>query len=82
MSIKPYFFHTFYFHKHSFYLYFSITVVQSYFIYWTGIESAVVRDRSPGAWRGSKTKIVDEASTIFAAKETVTAQTGRQKITK
>uniref|UniRef100_A0A3Q2CMI2 Reeler domain containing 1 n=1 Tax=Cyprinodon variegatus TaxID=28743 RepID=A0A3Q2CMI2_CYPVA len=31
---------------------FHLTVVQSYFIYWTGIESSVVRDRSAAAWRG------------------------------
>uniref|UniRef100_A0A3B3V0F6 Reeler domain containing 1 n=1 Tax=Poecilia latipinna TaxID=48699 RepID=A0A3B3V0F6_9TELE len=55
---------------------FHITVVQSYFVYWTGVESAVVRDRSPSAWRRSKTKMTDGESTIFAVQETVTAQTG------
>lgn len=60
----------------SFNLYASITVVQSYFVYWTGIESAVVCDRSPSAWRRSKTKMADGASTIVAVQETVTAQTG------
>ncbi|MEQ2304482.1 hypothetical protein AMECASPLE_027428 [Ameca splendens] len=54
---------------------FHISVVQSYFIYWTGIESAVVRDRSPRAWRGSKPKMVDGASTAFTVQATVTAQT-------
>uniref|UniRef100_A0A8C2ZYI1 Reelin domain-containing protein n=1 Tax=Cyclopterus lumpus TaxID=8103 RepID=A0A8C2ZYI1_CYCLU len=31
----------------------SITVVQSYFVYWAGIESAVVRDGSRSPWTGS-----------------------------
>ncbi|XP_043954606.1 reelin domain-containing protein 1-like [Gambusia affinis] len=60
---------------------FHITVVQSYFVYWTGIESAVVCDRSPSAWRRSKTKMADGASTIVAVQETVTAQTANRKAT-
>ncbi|XP_014860768.1 PREDICTED: mucin-5AC-like [Poecilia mexicana] len=60
---------------------FHITVVQSYFVYWTGVESAVVRDRSPSAWRRSKTKMTDGESTIFAVQETVTAQTANRKAT-
>ncbi|XP_027893461.1 reelin domain-containing protein 1 [Xiphophorus couchianus] len=59
---------------------FHITVVQSYFVYWTGIESAVVCDRSPSAWRRSKTKMADGASTIVAVQETVTTQTGRHSV--
>uniref|UniRef100_A0A3Q2U5N7 Reeler domain containing 1 n=1 Tax=Fundulus heteroclitus TaxID=8078 RepID=A0A3Q2U5N7_FUNHE len=59
---------------------FHITVVQSYFIYWTGIESRMVRDRSPSAWRGSRTKMVDGASTVFAVQKTTTAQTGRHTV--
>ncbi|XP_077445605.1 uncharacterized protein LOC144066132 [Stigmatopora argus] len=33
---------------------FYITVVQSYFVYWSGIKSAVVRDGSPGPWTGEE----------------------------
>ncbi|KAM4564148.1 uncharacterized protein reeld1 [Fundulus diaphanus] len=60
---------------------FHITVVQSYFIYWTGVESRVVRDRSPSVWRGSRTKMVDGASTVFAVQKTATAQTVPKKQT-
>nr|XP_054604535.1 uncharacterized protein LOC107376807 [Nothobranchius furzeri] len=34
---------------------FHITVVQSYFIYWAGVESAVVRDGNRSVWRGGET---------------------------
>ncbi|XP_041841113.1 mucin-5AC-like [Melanotaenia boesemani] len=48
---------------------FHITVVQSYFVYWAGVASAVVRDGSHRAWRGSNTTVVDEASTVFVFQE-------------
>ncbi|CAK6977538.1 mucin-5AC-like [Scomber scombrus] len=48
---------------------FYITVVQSYFVYWAGIESAVVRDRSRSPWSGSNITGVDGGSSIFALQE-------------
>ncbi|KAM9718325.1 uncharacterized protein reeld1 [Menidia menidia] len=48
---------------------FHITVVQSYFVYWAGIESTVVRDGSRRSWRGSNTTAVDELSTIQSVQE-------------
>ncbi|KAM8898181.1 uncharacterized protein reeld1 isoform 2-T2 [Spinachia spinachia] len=41
---------------------FYITVVQSYFLYWAGIESAVVRDGSRGRQTGSNVTGVDEGN--------------------
>lgn len=38
----------------------SITVVQSYFVHWTGIESPVVHDQSPGSVSGSNITSRDE----------------------
>ncbi|XP_039997512.1 reelin domain-containing protein 1 [Xiphias gladius] len=48
---------------------FYITVVQSYFVYWAGIESAVVRDGSRRSWSGSNTTGVDGGSLIFPSQE-------------
>ncbi|XP_047192317.1 mucin-5AC-like [Scophthalmus maximus] len=48
---------------------FFITVVQSYFVYWADIESAVVHDGSHRFWSGSKTTRVDGGSTPFALQE-------------
>ncbi|XP_067436997.1 reelin domain-containing protein 1-like [Thunnus thynnus] len=48
---------------------FYITVVQSYFVYWAGIESAVVRDGSRSPWSESNITGVDEGSSIFALQE-------------
>ncbi|XP_069375070.1 uncharacterized protein [Paralichthys olivaceus] len=48
---------------------FYITVVQSYFVYWAGIESAVVHDGSRRSWSGSKTTKVDGETTTFALQE-------------
>lgn len=38
----------------------SITVVQSYFVHWAGIESPVVLDQSRGPGSGSNITSVDE----------------------
>lgn len=38
----------------------SVTVVQSYFVHWAGIESPVVRDRSRASDSGSNITAVDE----------------------
>ncbi|KAK1890086.1 Reelin domain containing protein 1 [Dissostichus eleginoides] len=48
---------------------FYITVVQSYFVYWAGIESAVVRDgsRSPWSWRNITG--ADGGNSAFALQE-------------
>ncbi|XP_057711395.1 reelin domain-containing protein 1-like [Corythoichthys intestinalis] len=51
---------------------FYITVVQSYFVYWAGISSAVVRDGSQSLWTGEKTRsalfgLRDEKSTAASA---------------
>lgn len=60
---------------------FSITVVQSYFVYWAGIESAVVRDGNRSPWSGSNITGVDGGNSIFAQKEDeVTALPGKQVV--
>ncbi|KAK5848148.1 hypothetical protein PBY51_005788 [Eleginops maclovinus] len=48
---------------------FYVTVVQSYFVYWAGIESAVVRDgsRSPWSWRNITG--ADGGNSAFALQE-------------
>ncbi|XP_039677827.1 flocculation protein FLO11-like [Perca fluviatilis] len=48
---------------------FYITVVRSYFVYWAGIESAVVRDGSRRPWSGNNITGVDGANSIFALHE-------------
>ncbi|XP_059210467.1 reelin domain-containing protein 1 [Centropristis striata] len=48
---------------------FYITVVQSYFVYWAGIESGVVRDGSRSPWRGTNITGVDGGKSIFAPQE-------------
>ncbi|XP_038586843.1 reelin domain-containing protein 1-like [Micropterus salmoides] len=48
---------------------FYITVVQSYFVYWAGISSAVVRDGSHSHWSGSNITGVDERNSISAPQE-------------
>lgn len=59
----------------------SITVVQSYFVYWADIESAVVHDGSHRFWSGSKTTRVDGGSTPFALQEDeVSALAGMQML--
>lgn len=56
----------------------SITVVQSYFVHWAGIESPVVRDQSRGsvsgsnitsmdAWNSASLKQEDEAALLPGA---------------
>lgn len=40
----------------------SITVVQSYFVHWAGIESLVVRDQSRGSWTGGNITPMDEGN--------------------
>lgn len=42
----------------------SVTVVQSYFVYWPGIESAVVHDGSRSPWRGSNATGVDRGTAL------------------
>lgn len=51
------------------FLYSSITVVQSYFIYWAGIESAVVHDGSPSVWSSDENTAVDGESTVYTVQE-------------
>ncbi|XP_013859552.1 mucin-2 [Austrofundulus limnaeus] len=48
---------------------FIITVVQSYFIYWAGIESAVVHDGSRTVWSSDENTAVDGGSTISTVQE-------------
>ncbi|XP_044039743.1 mucin-5AC-like [Siniperca chuatsi] len=48
---------------------FYITVVQSYFVYWAGIESAVVCDGSRSPWCGSNITAVDGGNSIFSLQE-------------
>ncbi|XP_068569881.1 reelin domain-containing protein 1-like [Cebidichthys violaceus] len=54
---------------------FYITVVQSYFVYWAGIESAVVRDGSRSPWTGSNISVVDGGNSALQEDE-VTALPG------
>lgn len=59
-------------------LYFSITVVQSYFVYWAGVESALMRDASRSLWSGSNTTGLSRVSAVFALlQDKVTAVPGR-----
>lgn len=59
----------------------SITVVQSYFVYWAGIESAVVHDGSHSPWTGSNITGVDGGNSISAPQEDeVTALPGMQLV--
>uniref|UniRef100_A0A3P8V1U3 Reelin domain-containing protein n=1 Tax=Cynoglossus semilaevis TaxID=244447 RepID=A0A3P8V1U3_CYNSE len=52
----------------------SITVVQSYFVYWAGIESGLVRDQGRSSWSWSNAMRMDDtASTIALQKHQVTA---------
>ncbi|XP_029137876.2 uncharacterized protein [Labrus bergylta] len=48
---------------------FYITVVQSYFVYWAGIESKVVRDGSRSPWNGSSVTGMDGGNLNFAQQE-------------
>ncbi|KAM6960348.1 uncharacterized protein reeld1 [Tautogolabrus adspersus] len=48
---------------------FYITVVQSYFVYWAGIESTVVRDGSRSPWNGSSITGMDRGNLNFAQQE-------------
>ncbi|XP_063324777.1 reelin domain-containing protein 1-like [Pelmatolapia mariae] len=45
---------------------FYITVVQSYFVYWAGIESGLVRDASRRLWSGSNTTRVNGATSFHS----------------
>lgn len=47
----------------------SITVVQSYFVYWAGIDSAVVHDGSRSPWIGSNITKVDEENSDFVLQQ-------------
>ncbi|KAM8898182.1 reelin domain-containing protein 1 isoform 3-T3 [Spinachia spinachia] len=58
---------------------FYITVVQSYFLYWAGIESAVVRDGSRGRQTGSNVTGVDEGN-YAQQEEEVTPLPGMQLV--
>uniref|UniRef100_A0A3Q1B0M0 Reelin domain-containing protein n=1 Tax=Amphiprion ocellaris TaxID=80972 RepID=A0A3Q1B0M0_AMPOC len=60
---------------------FYITVVQSYFVYWAGIESALVYDGS-GRWRGINPTFRGVASTVFTMQgDEVTVLPGRKTYT-
>ena len=57
----------------------SITVVQSYFVYWAGIESKVVHDASRSPWNGSNVTGMDEWNSRLSLQEDqVTALPGTQ----
>uniref|UniRef100_A0A3P9LFD9 Reelin domain-containing protein n=1 Tax=Oryzias latipes TaxID=8090 RepID=A0A3P9LFD9_ORYLA len=51
---------------------FHITVVQSYFVYWAGIESAVVHDGSRVYWRAYNITVRDGEKTFAAQTKNVT----------
>lgn len=53
-------------------------MVQSYFVYWAGIESAVVRDASRSPWSGSNTTKADGGSNFAVQKDEVTVHPGKQ----
>uniref|UniRef100_A0A673ABS5 Reelin domain-containing protein n=1 Tax=Sphaeramia orbicularis TaxID=375764 RepID=A0A673ABS5_9TELE len=54
---------------------FYITVVQSYFVYWAGIKSALLQDLSPVHWKGRNSTELDGGSS-FSAQEDMTTRTG------
>uniref|UniRef100_A0A3P9IBG0 Reelin domain-containing protein n=1 Tax=Oryzias latipes TaxID=8090 RepID=A0A3P9IBG0_ORYLA len=58
---------------------FHITVVQSYFVYWAGIESAVVHDGSRVYWRAYNITVRDGEKTFAVQTENVTVLPGRYK---
>ncbi|KAK9525080.1 hypothetical protein VZT92_017418 [Zoarces viviparus] len=60
---------------------FYITVVQSYFVYWAGIESAVVHDGSRHPWTRSNISVVDGRNSALQGDE-VTALPASNKQTK
>ncbi|XP_074555308.1 uncharacterized protein reeld1 [Halichoeres trimaculatus] len=51
---------------------FYVTVVQSYFVHWAGIESPVVRDGSRSYWSGSNNTGMDGGSSGFLQVDEVT----------
>ncbi|CAJ1085753.1 uncharacterized protein LOC114921716 [Xyrichtys novacula] len=51
---------------------FFITVVQSYFVHWTGIESTVVHDGSRSPWAERNITDVDRDNSVFASEDQVT----------
>uniref|UniRef100_A0A3Q2ZSB0 Reeler domain containing 1 n=1 Tax=Kryptolebias marmoratus TaxID=37003 RepID=A0A3Q2ZSB0_KRYMA len=58
---------------------FIITVVQSYFIYWAGVESSAVHDGSRSVWSSGQIPAVDGGSIIYTDQEGgVTAPPGRK----
>lgn len=64
--------------RKNFFYHCSITVVQSYFVYWAGIESGLVRDQGRSSWSWSNAMRMDDtASTIALQKHQVTALPGR-----
>ncbi|XP_061525697.1 reelin domain-containing protein 1-like [Phycodurus eques] len=48
---------------------FYITVVQSYFVYWAGIKSAVVRDGSRSLWTGRNTTGAERERAVFGLRD-------------
>ncbi|XP_061619914.1 reelin domain-containing protein 1 isoform X2 [Phyllopteryx taeniolatus] len=61
---------------------FYITVVQSYFVYWAGIKSAVVRDGSRSLWTGRNTTGAQRERAVFGLRdENLTAVPGKQGFT-
>lgn len=59
----------------------SITVVQSYFVYWAGIESKVVHDGSRSPWNGSNITGMDRwNSGLSLLEDEVTALPGTQLV--
>lgn len=56
----------------------SITVVQSYFVYWAGIESSLVRDESHGPRTGNNITVMDRRNAVALQEDEVTALAGMQ----
>lgn len=54
-------------------------MVQSYFVYWAGIESAVVHDGSRVYWRAYNITVRDGEKTFAVQTENVTVLPGRYK---
>ncbi|XP_051914284.1 reelin domain-containing protein 1-like [Hippocampus zosterae] len=48
---------------------FYVTVVQSYFVYWAGIKSAVVRDGSQSLWTGRNTTRAETEGSVFGPRD-------------
>ncbi|XP_061664489.1 mucin-5AC-like [Syngnathoides biaculeatus] len=61
---------------------FYVTVVQSYFVYWAGIKSAVVHDESQSLWTGRNVTAAERERAVFGLRDSnTTAAPGKKSLT-